>query len=87
MMSTQTKELICHTDCFMQGPEYEEGEPTKVLSFGVVYEVVHDGEFAYSIIDDIGSEHYFTKEPDEYGTCYSDWLNVLQEDEEEEEEE
>lgn len=50
------------------------------LTFGVVYEVIDETPQRYVIIDDTGTEHSFTKSPDEEGKSYQTWLNVLQED-------
>lgn len=76
----KTRELICHTDCFMINEE--DTKEMQVLTMGVVYEVKEETASAFIIEDDLGYEHYFTKHEDNYGTSYADWLNVLQEDEE-----
>lgn len=76
-------ELICHTELRMVN---EPNRGKRALTFGVIYPVTHETSSYYEVIDDLGKEHTFTKNPDEEGKSYQDWLNVLQDDEEEEEE-
>ena len=59
------KKLYCHT-----------GIDISVLK-GVIYDVVAESLDSYEIIDELGYEHSFTKEPDEDGDSYKNWFELV----------
>lgn len=67
--------LLCHTELIVKVGYYnhEDGH----FTVGQAYQVKDEVNGSYLVVNDIGDEHWFTKEPDEYGESYETWFVLI----------